>query len=140
MHKLPLRIEEISRDGADYLLQRLYGLPPGSLANWLEIGPLIEKYKIDLSHLESNESWDASILGMDGLEYISAANPRLAAARLLLKKSILENPQNSYVLRMPMKDALKFYECTRLNTDISLIIAKNSGASPPEEVEISLEV
>lgn len=140
MHKLTLKIEEISKDGADYLIQRLYGLPPGSLDNWLEIGPLIESHKIDLSYLESDESWDASILGIDGLEYISAINPRLAVARLLLKMAILKNPEIRHALRMPMKEALKFYERSNLSTDITFIIAKNSGALPSEVVELSLEV
>lgn len=139
MHKLTLKIEEISKDGAHYLLQRLYGLPPGSLDNWLEIGPLIESHKIDLSYLESDESWDASILGIDGLEYITAINPRLAVARLLLKMAILRNPESSHALRMPMKEALKFYVRSNLSADINLIIAKNKGESPSEVVELLLE-
>lgn len=139
MQTLTVSIEHLTDDGLEFLLQRLCGLGERTLADWTYFGPLIEENEIELAYSESNSEWDASIRDNDELQYITGNTVRSAVGKLVLKKHILDNPQNTYTLKMPLREAIGFIDRGHFGgTEIDLIVAETIDPSGQSIVELSL--
>jgi len=72
------------------------------------IGPLIERHRVSLTHSSKSNEWDAQVEIGEDIEFTDATNPRLAVARILIKKTLLENPSNAYTIKLPARTAFAF--------------------------------
>ena len=139
MQTLTVSVEHLTDDGLEYLLQRLCGLGERTLADWTYFGPIIEENGIELAYSEDHAEWDASIGDRDELQYITGTTARSAIGKLILKKHILENSQNTYSLRMRLGEAVKFIDRSHFSgTEVDLIVAETVDSTGQSIVELNL--
>ena len=137
MKTIPLDVDDLNDDGASYMLEQLYGLPENCISSWASMGPVLERNKVSVQYSGSSNDWTASIAIEDADEYSSAANPRLAAARVLVKKTILENPENSFALRLSLKAAFQIgVKCDGLLMEV----LRASGGIVDEDEKVIIEL
>ncbi|MCZ8158491.1 MAG: phage protein NinX family protein [Alphaproteobacteria bacterium] len=108
MKKFWISIDNLNDDGASYLLQELFGVVENGASSWKVIGPLIERHRVSLTHSSKSNEWDAQVEIGEDIEFTDATNPRLAVARILIKKTLLENPSNAYTIKLPARTAFAF--------------------------------
>lgn len=107
METVPMDVDSLNDNGASLMLENLYGMPENCISNWSSMGPLLERHKVTTQFLEEGGDWHAS-LDVDGeAQFSTAKNPRLAVARVLVKKVLVENPENSYDLSLTLKRAFE---------------------------------
>lgn len=138
MNAVPMFVDDLNEDGASYLLERLYGLAQNGISSWQVIGAAMERAKVGVCYSDACNEWDAEVNVGDGVEYSTASNPRLAIARALIKKVLLETSGNSFSLKLPLKTAFAI-GFDRDSFSFSILLT-SSGGVLDEEDEVLLEL
>ena len=133
-----LHVDDLNDDGATYLLEQLYGIAENGISSWQVMGAIMERSKVGITYSAFSNTWDAEIVIGNEAEYASASNPRLAIARVLIRKAILENPTNSYNLKLPLRVAFEI-GLSRDSQSFAMLLALSGGVLDNEE-KILLEI
>jgi hypothetical protein len=137
MTDIPFPVDDLNDDGASFMLEKLYGLPENCISTWASIGPVLERNKVSVQYSSSSAEWEAEVESQESSEYSKAGNPRLAIARALIKKTIAENPTNSFALKLPLKTAFSF-GLKRESGVMNLVTILNENLNEEEKVTLEL--
>jgi hypothetical protein len=138
MKNFSMTVDDLNDDGASYLIGELYGVAENGVSSWKVIGALLERHQVDLTYSKSANEWDAQIDTGTDIMFANAANPRLAVARLLVKKTLLENPTNAYTLTLPVRTA--FAIGLDRNSLMFAVDFNSQGGVLDEEERIQLDI
>lgn len=125
--------DDLNETGAGILLAKLYGAHENCVSDWASMGALMERHKVELQVLNDEQSeWDASVGANGETYYSSSKNPRLAIARVLLKKVIAENVESSYEIHLTWKRAFQL-GLSRDDISVSVRTALSGGVLNEDE-------
>lgn len=133
MPEIPFPVDDLNDDGASFMLERLYGLPENCISSWASMGAALERNKVSVQYSDSAE-WEAYV---ESGEYAVASNPRLAMALALIKKTIAENPNNSFTLQLSLRTAFSF-GLKREGSTMDLVKILNKQLDEDDKVTVEL--
>ena len=75
MNTVSLNVDDLTDDGASYLMEQLYGLAPNCTSSWQAIGAIMERSKVGVGYFAKSKDWNAEVELEEETEYASASSP-----------------------------------------------------------------